>query len=328
MIHAKWSVLDMAREPLESAEGGDLIEEGDEFVVELSDDKSDAGSPDDAALHVAEPQGPVDEGDPDEKSGTDHFSDEEVTEEELRSYSQKVQKRINSLTARQHAERRAKDEAAGERDEAARLASVLVNENNRLKNLLNKGEQVLVGEAKTRLSSELKSAQNALTAALDLGDSQAITDAQSELARIMAQTERVNSYRPQELPPTPPPQFQSQPRPDPKAEKWRSGNRWFGRDEEMTAYAMGLHQRLVGRDGIPTESDEYYEEIDRNMRKRFPERFQPSRTGGKTVVAPAQRSSARGRTVTLTESQVRLAKRLNIPAEDYAREYLKENPDG
>ncbi len=250
----------MAKKPLESAEYGGLLEDDDdtdgETEVEVKLDKKDLK---DIPLEDAEEDKEEEEGEIDE--------DAEVTEEELRQYSKSVQKRINRLTSRHHNERREKEKIINERDEDAKITKHLIDENNKLKNLINKGEHVLVDEAKSRLSTELKSTQTAMTAALDAGDSEAITAAQSELARVMAQTERVNSYRPQELQPT---EFQ-EPRPavqpDEKAEVWRAKNKWFAKDSEMTAYAMGLHQKLVKEDFIDPRSDHYYEEVDKNLHK-------------------------------------------------------------
>jgi len=307
----------MAKKPLESAEYVGLIdeeneEEGDETKeVEVKVDKKDLK---DVPIESAEEEGE------EEDAGFD--PDAEVTEEELRQYSKSVQKRINRLTSKHHNERREKEKVI---EESTQITKHLVDENNKLKNLINRGEHVLVGEAKNRLSSELKSTQAAMTAALDAGDSEAITAAQSELARVMAQTERVNSYQPQALQPTqfrePPP---PPPEPDEKAEAWRAKNKWFAKDSEMTAYAMGLHQKLVREDFIDPRSDQYYEEVDKNLRLRFPERFNTKRRTNKTVVSPAQRSSTGARSVTLSESQVRLAKRLGVTNEEYAAEVLKE----
>ena len=300
-------------------------QEPDEFFVDLPDEEEDEKEKPPAK------SGKEEEIHTEEEDDDEEISDE-VSEDELRSYSKNVRKRIDRLTRRHHDERRAREAAAAEREEATRFAKSVVEENNRLKKLLNQGEQVLVGEAKGRLASELKTAQSALKVALESGDADAITDAQSELARVMAQRERVESYKPQEFSETVYPE--RQPRPDHRAEEWRERNRWFGRDEEMTAYAMGLHNRLVNRDGIRTDSDEYYKEIDANIRTRFADRFpqnqqnrQP-RTPGRTVVAPARRTSQKSRRIALTETQVRLARRLGLTNEQYAAAYDKENPDG
>lgn len=303
----------MAKKPLESAEYAGLLDEEEEDETKAVEVKLDKKDLEDIPLEDIEEE--------DEKSEEEVDDDAEVTEEELRQYSKSVQKRINTLTSKHHNERREKEKII---DEAAIITKQLVDENNKLKNLINKGEHVLVDEAKSRLSTELKSTQTAMTAALDAGDSEAITAAQSELARVMAQTERVNSYRPQELQPT---QFQEpQPvvQPDEKAEAWRAKNKWFAKDSEMTAYAMGLHQKLVKEDFIDPRSDQYYEEVDKNLRLRFPERFNVKRRTNKTVVSPAQRSTTGVRSVTLSESQVRLAKRLGVTNEAYAAEVLKE----
>jgi len=310
--------------PLESADsGGELIESDDDLFSEVGESKKDAvadAKEDAIQINVVED---VDSGSEiSEELPEEVDENADVTEEELRQYSKSVQKRINTLTSKHHTERREKEKAVGERDQAADAAKQLIGENNRLKNLINKGEHVLVDEAKSRLSTELKSTQTALTAALDAGDSEAITAAQSELARVMAQTERVNSYRPQELPQT---EYQeSKLQPDEKADAWRSKNKWFAKDSEMTAYAMGLHQKLVNEDFVNPKSDEYYEEIDKNLRLRFPERFKMKRAPRKTVVSPAQRSTTGARSVTLSESQVKLARRLGVTNEQYAAEVLKE----
>jgi len=309
----------MAKKPLESAEYAGLIdeeneEEGDKTKeVEVKLDEKD--------LKDISLENTKDTEEEDEKGEEEFDEDAEVTEEELRQYSKSVQKRINRLTSKHHNERREKEKVI---EESTRITKHLVDENNKLKNLINKGEHVLVDEAKSRLSSELKSTQTAMTAALDAGDSEAITAAQSELARVMAQTERVNSYRPQELQPTQFQEPQPAPQPDEKAEAWRAKNKWFAKDSEMTAYAMGLHQKLVKEDFIDPRSDHYYEEVDKNLRLRFPERFNVKRKTNKTVVSPAQRSTTGGRSVTLSESQVRLAKRLGVTNEAYAAEVLKE----
>ena len=133
------------------------------------------------------------------------------------------------------------------------------------------------------------------------------------------------------------------PQVDPKAEAWREKNTWFGVDEEMTALALGLHEKLV-RSGVDPNTDEYYRRVDETMRKRFPEAFddaeedeqpqtkqaqKPARTNKPaTVVAPVTRGTA-PRQVRLTPTQVAIAKKLGLSNEQYARELMKlENDNG
>jgi hypothetical protein len=120
--------------------------------------------------------------------------------------------------------------------------------------------------------------------------------------------------------------------PDAKAKDWGGKNAWFGEDSEMTGYAFGVHEKLV-KEGIDTKSDQYYERIDEAMRKTFPDKFDeqieeaPVRQTG-SVVAPQSRSAKKPRRVQLTSTQVSLAKRLGLTAEQYAAQLLKESSNG
>jgi len=175
----------------------------------------------------------------------------------------------------------------------------------------------------------------AYKAAYEAGDSDALIEAQERLTALQTEKLRYDSYRPQpRQAQTPAPEYtrpQPQPpRPDEKAMSWAQKNTWFERDSEMTGYAYGLHEKLV-RSGVDPRSDEYYNQIDRAVRRMFPDRFDsgkieetaPLRQAG-NVVAPAARSGKKPRKVQLTSTQVALAKRLGLSNEQYAAQLLKE----
>lgn len=258
-------------------------------------------------------------------------------EEEVKNYTKDVQKRINALTARMHAERRAKEEIERQNAERDALLKRIIEENNNLKGLVENGEKVLIGEHKGRLEGQLAQAKAMYREASEAGDTNGLLAAQEQIARVVAQIERLSSHRPQALPREELPKFEKpaeqQPKPqiDPKAVEWQKRNPWFGQDDAMTQYALGYHRQLVN-EGVAPNGDEYYARINQEMRKRFADRFpsQPSpRTG--SVVAPASRQGSRSaapRRVVLTESQVRLARRLGLTNEQYAEQLIAEQDTG
>lgn len=262
-------------------------------------------------------------------------SDDE--DEEVVKKAQSAKDRISQMTARVHAERRAKEERERQLNEAVSVAQRLISENNQLKGLIENGEKVLVTESAGRLKGQIDAAKAAMREAHEAGDINGQIAAQENLAKLVAEQDRMSMHRPQPLPRLDERElaarFQQQPQPPQPPQDalaWQEKNKWFGRDEAMTAFAMGMHSQLVNREGIlPNDGPEYYGRIDREMRKRFPERFQtssaPRRTD--TVVAPAVRSNGGGSTrkVTLTESQARLAKRLGLTLEQYAQQVVAEN---
>jgi hypothetical protein len=256
-------------------------------------------------------------------------------DDEIQSYSEGVQKRIKQLKFEYHEERRRKEEAARLQEEALRYAQQVKAENDKLRKTLEEGEGVLVNQAKGRVAAELDKAKAAYKAAYEAGDSDALIEAQERLTALQTEKLRYDSYRPQpRQAQTPAPEYtrpQPQPpRPDEKAMSWAQKNTWFERDSEMTGYAYGLHEKLV-RSGVDPRSDEYYNQIDRAVRRMFPDRFDsgkieetaPLRQAG-NVVAPAARSGKKPRKVQLTSTQVALAKRLGLSNEQYAAQLLKE----
>jgi hypothetical protein len=259
----------------------------------------------------------------------------DVTDEELSKYDESVQKRIKHFTKGYHEERRAKEAAVREKEEALRLAQSIIEENKTLKGSLHQGQSALLEQAKKVVANEVKEAQSKFKAAYESGDAEALTAAQAEMTTAQLKAERVNNFKPTPLPTEKPVVQQQQVQPqeapvDPKLKSWLAENEWYGPNKRMTAYALGMHEDLVS-EGVRAGSDDYYKRIDAEMRARFSEVFDseksedapPPRTQKSNVVAPATRSTA-PRKVVLTKSQVEIAKRLGVPLELYARKVAEE----
>ena len=261
----------------------------------------------------------------------------EVTEEELAKYDESVQSRIKHFTKGYHEERRAKEAAQREKDEALRIAQQLVEENKKLKGSLSQGQNALLEQAKKVVANELDQAKRKYKEAYEAGDADALVEAQESLTAAKMKAERVNNFKPTPLQETKTAvqttqQVPQAPQTDPKLRAWQDENQWFGPNKRMTAYALGLHEELVDN-GISAGSDDYYKAIDTEMRARFPDVFEsgksekqetaPTSSKKSNVVAPATRSTA-PKKIVLTKTQVDIAKRLGVPLELYARKVAEE----
>lgn len=253
------------------------------------------------------------------------------TDEELEAYSESAKKRIKHFTKGYHEERRAKEAALREREEAVHAAQAIAEENRKLKGSLNQGQQALLEQAKKVVANELEEVKREYKNAYESGDSDALVAAQEKMTTVKMKAERVNNFKPAPLQEDKPVVQTPQPVPaDKKAEAWQRENDWFGVDDEMTSFALGLHNKLV-KEGVDPRSDEYYERVNSRVRKVFPEKFDSEetadaptqRTNKQNVVAPATRSTA-PRKVVLTQTQVNIAKRLGVPLELYARQVANE----
>ncbi len=277
-------------------------------------------------------------------------SEEEVKKlkldaDEIDQYSVEAKDKLIKMKKVWQDGRRAKEAADRERHEAVRIASKLAEENKQLKTKLSSGEQEYVGVAKHSAVQELEAAKKEYRDAYDAGDSEKLVDAQEKLTMAKIKVDKLDNYNPIYKKPAEDdenvvqmPQQQSIPRPDNKAVDWQEKNEWFGQDEEMTSLALGLHEKLK-RNGVSIGSDEYYDTIDKTMRRRFPESFEddqdtetekvraeePQKTSkprASTVVAPASRSTS-PKKIRLSNTQVALAKKLGLTPEQYARELTK-----
>jgi len=251
---------------------------------------------------------------------------EELEKDELDQYDDNVKTKLKQMRKVWHDERREKEAALREQQEAVNLAQRLFEENKRVKQILSTGEREYISTIQSNADMELKMAQRAYKEAYEAGDSDKLLDAQqslqvANLKMMQAQNFRMPSLQEEQIPVQQQPvQYQPQvPEPDNKAVAWQKRNSWFGKDRSMTAFALGLHEDL--RDsGVEVGSDEYYRELDNTMRKRFSEKFEGQednrRTKSGTVVASAVRSTAPQK-VKLKQSQVNLAKKFGLTPEQY-----------
>jgi hypothetical protein len=301
----------VGRETMKSAKDKDTIKAGD-VEIEVEDDTP----PEDRGRKPSEPP-------------------KEVTDDELENYSEKVKSRIKHFSKGYHDERRAKEAALREREALEAYARQLVEENQKLKGSVDQSHNSLIQSAKKQVEGELAIAKTQYKQAYDSGDPDAILEAQTALNTAQIRMERVNGLKPKQIqalqPQETPVQPQvSAPQPqverDERAESWRDDNPWFGSDDEMTAFALGLHNKLT-KDGLDPRSDEYYEKINSRMRQVFPDQFddgiedEPASTQRKSsnVVAPATRSTG-PKKIRLTQSQIAIAKKLGVPLETYAKQ--------
>lgn len=284
----------------------------------------------------------VDDVPPEDRGRKPSEPPEEVTNEELENYSEKVKNRIKHFSKGYHDERRAKEAAEREREALEQYARKLVDENQQLKSKTDQSHNALIQSAKKQVESELTVAKQQYKEAYESGQPDSILEAQTMLNAAQIRMERVNGLKPkavadtnvdtalqpkqntvqsQQLAPEP------QPQRDVKAESWKDENPWFGSDDEMTAFALGLHTKLT-KEGTDPRSDEYYEKINSRMRQVFPDQFddgiedEPEVTPKQkpsNVVAPATRSTA-PKKIRLTPSQIAIAKKLGVPLETYAKQ--------
>ena len=265
---------------------------------------------------------------------------EELEADELEEYSDKVKTRLKQMKKVWHDERRAKEAAFREQQEALSLAQQAIEENKRLKSRLSEGEKSFIDTAKSAAELEMEMAKRAYKEAYESGDSDKVVDAQEQLAAVNYKLQQIKNYKPslqnKEIAVNSPQEQISVPKPDPKASSWQERNPWFGRDRLMTSLALGLHEDLVAQHGQAyATTDEYYQRIDKTIRDKFPENFgdeiKTTNGGGKpvtrtdrpaTVVAPASRSTS-SKKIVLKQSQLMIAKKLGLTPEQYAREFAK-----
>jgi hypothetical protein len=263
-----------------------------------------------------------------------------VTDDELSKYDEGVKARLQQLQRGYDDERRAKETARRQREELERVSKTLIEENQRLKADNTNNYNAMIVSAQQQVNLELEAAKKQYKTAYDSGDSDALLAAQEALTTAKIRADKVAGLKPRALQQEekqvqqPKVEADSQPQQvarDEKAEAWRGKNQWFGTDDEMTAAALGYHTKLV-KEGVDPRSDAYYDRINARMREMFPSQFDkvdtkeeevvPQQARKAQVVAPATRSVA-PKKVTLTHTQVQLAKRLGVSLTDYAQHLLK-----
>tara|TARA_R100000406_G_scaffold26507_1_gene17046 strand:- start:107 stop:997 length:891 start_codon:yes stop_codon:yes gene_type:complete len=266
------------------------------------------------------------------ETSEDAPAEQEAKPDELEQYSESVQRRISKLTNRFREEER-------QRQAAIEYAEAVKKQNDELRARIDKLDQSYVGEFGNRVEADAAAAKEAYRKAYEDGDADGMFEAQQRISRIALEqaryeeAKRRNEQRQEQpvadpAPQQPQPQQEQAQQPDPKAEAWASKNEWFGNDQTMTYAAFGIHRQLIEDEGFDPSSDEYYSELDKRVRTEFPHKFAETKrdTGPRVASAgsTASKSSSKGRrTVKLTPSQIAIAKRLNVPLEEYAK-YVKE----
>jgi uncharacterized protein (UPF0335 family) len=258
---------------------------------------------------------------------------EELYDDEMTDYSAKVKKKLLQMKKLAHDERREKDAAMREQQEALAFAQQVIEENKRLKSHLNENEKSILQSVSKNVEMEMEQAKRSYREAYESGDTEKMLEAQQKLTDVALKQEKVKNFKPTPLQ-TETPVVQTRqeavtPRADPSAVAWQQENGWFGQDKLMTGMALALHEQLKD-EGVVLSSQEYYRRIDETMRQRFPEKFETdrqnqneySRTRPSTNVAPATRSTA-PKKIRLTQSQLAISKKLGLSPEQYAQAVLK-----
>ena len=290
-------------------------------------------------VEIEEEQSEQQENKPEVSTDTETAAEEKKQEasdaDDLSQYSESVKKRITKLTKKFRDEER-------EREAAVQFAESVKKQNEELKAKLSKLDTTYVGEFDTRVQSQAVAAKEAYRKAYEAGDADAMYEAQQAISKIALEEARLNQLKqereeeakkteandaapaPAQPAPTAPP-----PKPDPRAEEWASKNEWFGQDQTMTYAAFGIHKTLIEEEGIDPNTEEYYTELDNRIKTEFPHKFGETKKSSGPRVASAGATASKSasqkgrRTVKLTPSQIAIAKRLNVPLEEYAK-YVKE----
>jgi len=306
----------------ENIEKKESLPEEEGQVVEIEEEKNDES---DEKPEVST----------DTETATEEKKQEASDADDLSQYSESVKKRITKLTKKYRDEER-------EREAAVQFAESVKKQNEELKAKLAKLDTTYVGEFDTRVQSQAAAAKEAYRKAYEAGDADAMYEAQQTISKIALEEARLNQLKqereeeakkaevngaspaPTQPAPTAPP-----PKPDPRAEEWATKNEWFGQDQTMTYAAFGIHKTLIEEEGIDPNTEEYYTELDNRIKTEFPHKFGETKKSSGPRVASAGATASKSasqkgrRTVKLTPSQIAIAKRLNVPLEEYAK-YVKE----
>lgn len=266
---------------------------------------------------------------------------EKLDKDELSQYDEDVKQKLLQMKKAWHDERREKERAQREHDEAVAYARRLMEDNKKVRSVLSQGEKEFVANMQQSAEYALQIARSEYKAAYESGDVDLITAATEKMQEANIKAMQAKNFKlpalqevESDVKISTEPEKVSVPRPDDRAVAWQKRNSWFGSDAEMTASALGLHEKLR-QSGMEIGSDEYYAALDKTIRKRFPEHFeeesfgqseertevqtQPQQKRPPTVVAPAVRSTASNK-VKLSQRQVALAKKLGLTPEQYALE--------
>ena len=319
----------------------DLPSDGPDVEVTLPEETVKEGAQD-VTVPEVKPEGEVEikEEAPKKETETKELIQEDTKpeapkqekEKELEQYGEGVKKRIAKLTKRMR-------ESERQRDEATRYARSVLSEQKTLKERLSKLDTGYVSEMQNRITSGLEAAQSKLASARENSDIKSEVNAQKEIAKLGYEEARLAEMKLNQEAKTKETKEKSElnqqtttqqapqrPRPDARATEWAQKNEWFGSDNAMTYTAFDMHKKLVEEEGYDPQSEDYYGELDRRIKLEFPHKFgnvTEQTTKPTQTVASATRNVKRGTgrtTVKLTSSQVAIAKKLNVPLEEYAKQ--------
>jgi len=315
--------------PTENEKTENLVDVGEEQGAEINLD--DKGEPEKVETPVEE-KIEVEQVSEDKTFENERETKLEENKDELKEYSDGVQKRIAKLTRKMR-------EAERQKEEAVAYAQSIQNKNLEMEGRISKIDNSYVSEFESRVKTGLAAAKLALKNAIESQDVEAQIAAQQQLASLTMDEARVNSIKAanenkpkaqeREVNITPQQQRAPQQQSDPRAEDWASRNSWFGNDSAMTYTAFDIHKTLVEKEGFDPQSNDYYAEVDKRIRLEFPHKFDKVENNTTERAKPAQNvasarrsaSTNKGRkTVKLSPSQVAIAKRLGVPLEAYAKQ--------
>jgi len=310
----------------------DLVDVGEEKGAEINlDNKGEpekVEAPKEEKIEVEQVEEPTKEVDKSFENERETKLEKKEDKDELKEYSEGVQKRIAKLTRKMR-------EAERQREEAIAYAEAANKSKSEMEGRLSKLDKSYVSEFESRVKTNMAAAKLALKNAIESQNVEAQIAAQEQIANLTMDGARLNAMKvAEESKPEPvkdvniTPQRNQQPATDPKAEEWALKNSWFGNDSAMTYTAFDIHKKLVETEGFDPQSNEYYAEVDKRIRLEFPHKFDKvdntstERAKPAQNVASAKRSASTGRkkTVRLTPSQVAIAKRLGVPLEAYAKQ--------
>ena len=314
--------------PTENEKTENLVDVGEADQQETEVNLDDKGEPE--KVETVKEEIEVEQVPEDKSFENERETKLEENKDELKEYSDGVQKRIAKLTRKMR-------EAERQKEEAVAYAQSIKYKNDEMEGRISKMDTSYVSEFESRVKTGLAAAKLALKNAIESQDVEAQIAAQQQLAALTMDEARVNSLKvANENKPQPqqrevnitPQQRAPQQQSDPRAEDWASKNSWFGNDSAMTYTAFDIHKTLVEKEGFDPQSNDYYAEVDKRIRLEFPHKFDKventstERAKPAQNVASARRSASTGRkkTVRLTPSQVAIAKRLGVPLEAYAKQ--------
>jgi hypothetical protein len=318
--------------PEDAQKAEDLIDVGETVGAEINlDDKGEpekVEAPKEEKIEVEKVETPAEDKTFENERET-KLEKKETQKDELKEYSEGVQKRIAKLTRKMR-------EAERQKEEAIAFAEATNRQKSDLEGRLSKLDKSYTSEFETRVKTNMAAARQALKTAIESQDVEGQIAAQEQIANLTMDGARLNAMKAAEAAKpeqkevnVTPQQTRAPAQSDPMAEAWASENAWFGNDSAMTYTAFDIHKQLVEKEGFDPKTKEYYDEVDARIRVEFPHKF--DKVDGNTTerakpvqnVASAKRSASTGRknkTVRLTPSQVAIAKRLGVPLEEYAKQ--------